>query len=336
MSEPSNIYRPDQGDNLLSAQAQAQIRLTEEGRGSLAPGTGGTLEGQDPTPGKSAEASLWADAWRSLRRNPWFIISAAMLIIMITMALFPQLFTNTDPRECLLGRSRQGPSAEHWFGTDVQGCDYYTRVVYGARNSMAIGVVVVLGTLLIGVVLGLMAGYFGKWVDTVVSRLGDMIFAVPYILGAIVFLNVIESRGVWEVAAVLILFTWPTQMRLMRSSVLAVVNSEYVMAARALGAGSMTIMRRHILPNALGPVLGYSGLYVGIMIAAEAALTFLGVGLQLPAISWGLQLQGAQGYIQQHTYLVVFPMIFVGLTVFSFMTMGDAIRDAIDPKSKKR
>ncbi|WP_258933780.1 ABC transporter permease [Nesterenkonia pannonica] len=209
-------------------------------------------------------------------------------------------------------------------------------MVYGARNSMAIGVVVVLGTLVIGIVLGLLVSYFGRLVDTFISRTGDMIFAVPYILGAIVFLNVIESRGVWEVALVLIVFTWPTQMRLMRSSVLSVVNSDYVMAARALGAYHMAIMRRHILPNALGPVLGYSGLYVGIMIAAEAALTFLGVGLELPAISWGLQLQQAQGYIQQQTYLVVFPMIFVGITVFAFMAMGDAVRDAIDPKSKKK
>lgn len=297
---------------------------------------GATVSPAHPETAKDAEASLWADAWRSLRRNPWFIISGILLVVMITMALFPQLFTSTDPRDCQLVRSRQSPSAEHWFGTDIQGCDYFARVIYGARNSIAIGAVVVLGTLFIGIILGLLAGYFGKIVDTVISRAGDMIFAVPYILGAIVFLNVIDSRGVWEVALVLIVFTWPTQMRLMRSSVLAVVNSEYVMAARAMGAGHLTIMRRHILPNALGPVLGYSGLFVGIMIAAEAALTFLGVGLELPAISWGLQLNQAQGYIQQHTYLVVFPMIFVGLTVFAFMAMGDAVRDAIDPKSKKK
>lgn len=295
-----------------------------------------TVSPAHPEAAKDAEASLWADAWRSLRRNPWFIISGILLVVMITMALFPQLFTSTDPRDCQLVRSRQSPSAEHWFGTDIQGCDYFARVIYGARNSIAIGAVVVLGTLFIGIILGLLAGYFGKIVDTVISRAGDMIFAVPYILGAIVFLNVIDSRGVWEVALVLIIFTWPTQMRLMRSSVLAVVNSEYVMAARAMGAGHLTIMRRHILPNALGPVLGYSGLFVGIMIAAEAALTFLGVGLELPAISWGLQLNQAQGYIQQHTYLLVFPMIFVGLTVFAFMAMGDAVRDAIDPKSKKK
>lgn len=309
-------YRPDKGETLLSG--------------------GEATEAAALTPTKDAEASLWVDAWRSLRRNPWFVFSAILLLVLLAMAIFPQLFTNTDPRECLLGRSRQTPSAEHWFGTDVQGCDYYTRVIHGARNSIAIGFLVSAGVLAIAIVLGLLAGYFRFWVDAVVSRFTDMIFAIPYILAALVFLNVIENRGVMEVSAVLIVFTWPTMARLMRGSVLSVVNSEYVMAARALGAGHVTIMRRHILPNSLGPVIGYATVFVGIIIGAEATLTFLGVGLQLPSISWGLQLQDAQPYLQQFPHLIVFPLIFVGITVFAFMTLGDAVRDAIDPKSKKK
>lgn len=316
MSENTDAhYRPERGETLLSGEAMA------EGSASA---------------GGAVEASLWGDAWRSLRRNPWFLLSAVLLLILLAMAFFPQLFTNTDPRECLLGRSRQTPSAEHWFGTDVQGCDYYARVIYGASNSIAIGFLVSAGVLVISIVLGLLAGYFGRWVDALISRFTDMIFAIPYILAALVFLNVIEDRGVREVALVLIVFTWPTMARLMRGSVLSVVNSEYVMAARALGAGHVTIMRRHILPNSLGPVIGYATVFVGIIIGAEATLTFLGVGLQLPAISWGLQLQQAQPYLQQFPHLIVFPLIFVGLTVFAFMTLGDAIRDAIDPKSKKK
>lgn len=284
---------------------------------------------------KTAEASLWADAWRSLRRNPWFIFSAILLLILITMAVFPQLFATHEPRECFLGRSRQTPSAEHWFGTDIQGCDYFTRVIYGARASITVGILVSIGVFIIAVLIGLLAGYFGKAVDSVLSRITDMVFAVPFILGALVFLNVIESRGVREVAFVLIVFTWPTMARLMRGSVLSVVNSEFVMAARALGAGHMTIMRRHILPNSLGPVIGYATVFIGIIIGAEATLTYLGVGLQLPAISWGLQLSDAQGYLTSLPHLLVFPMIFVALTVFAFMTLGDAVRDAIDPKSKR-
>lgn len=284
---------------------------------------------------KTEEASLLADAWRSLRKNPWFIISAMLLLLFLTMAVFPQLFTNNDPRECLLERSRQDPSGQFWFGTDIQGCDYYTRVIYGARNSIAVGFIVAIGTFIISVTFGLVAGYFGGWVDAVISRFTDMVFAVPYILGALVFLNVLQSRGVREVAFVLIIFMWPTMTRLMRGSVISVVNSEFVLAARALGAGPITIMRRHILPNSLGPVIGYATVFTGIIIGAEATLTFLGVGLQLPAISWGLQLSDAQPYLQTAPHLLLFPVIFVGLTVFAFMTMGDAIRDALDPKSKK-
>lgn len=285
---------------------------------------------------KTAEASLWADAWRSLRKNPWFIISAALLLVMLAIALFPQLFATYDPRECLLARSRQTPSAEHWFGTDIQGCDYYSRVIYGARNSIAVGFVVSFGVLLISIVLGLVAGYFGKWVDAIISRFTDMVFAVPYILGALVFLNVIPTRGVREVAFVLIIFTWPTMTRLMRGSVISAASTEYVTAARALGAGHMTIMRRHILPNSLGPVIGYATVFIGIIIGAEATLTYLGVGLQLPAISWGLQLSDAKPFLTSFPHLLVFPLIFVSVTVFAFMTLGDAVRDALDPKSKKK
>ncbi|GAA1813716.1 ABC transporter permease [Nesterenkonia flava] len=285
---------------------------------------------------QAAEASLWADAWRSLRKNPWFLISGTLLLLMLAMALFPQLFATYDPRECFLSRNRQTPSAEHWFGTDIQGCDYYSRIIYGARSSIAVGFIVSLGVLLISIVLGLTAGYFGSWIDSIISRVTDMVFAVPFILGALVFLNVISTRGVREVAFVLIIFMWPTMTRLMRSSVISVVNTEYVTAARALGAGHVTIMRRHILPNSLGPVIGYATVFTGIVIGAEATLTYLGVGLQLPAISWGLQLSDAKGYLTSFPHLLVFPLIFVSVTVFAFMTLGDAVRDALDPKSKKK
>lgn len=284
---------------------------------------------------REAEASLWKDAWRSLRRNPWFIVASIILVIMVGMALFPQLFTNNDPRDCSLSRTRLTPSGEFWFGTDVQGCDYYSRVIYGARNSIAVGVVVASCTVAISILLGLVAGFYGRWVDAIISRTADVFFAIPYVLGAIVFLSVVESRGILEVSFVFTLFMWPVTMRLMRSAVMSVVNVDYVTAARALGAGNITIMRRHILPNSLAPILGYSTVLVGIIIAAEAALTFLGVGLQLPSISWGLQLSNAQQYVQTYPHLMVFPLIFVSLSVFAFMAMGDAIRDAIDPKSKK-
>ncbi|RJN31850.1 ABC transporter permease [Nesterenkonia natronophila] len=310
--------------------------MTELARSRSAAPAGGPAPSPTTQGRPQEDASLWMDTWRSLRKNPWFLVSAVLLLVLITVALFPQLFATHDPRECFLGRSRQEPSAEHWFGTDIQGCDYYTRVIYGAANSMAVGVIVTGSILVLGSLLGLMAAYFGGWVDAVLMRLTDLIFAIPYMLGALVFLAVQENRNVWDVAFILIVFTWPTMARLMRGSVLAVINNDYVTAARALGAGPLTIMRRHIIPNSLGPVVGYAAVYTGVIIGAEATLTFLGVGLQLPAISWGLQLNDAQSYLQQMPHLLTFPLIFVALTVFAFTTMGEALRDALDPKSKKR
>jgi oligopeptide transport system permease protein len=279
-------------------------------------------------------ASLWGDAWKELRRNPWFVIAALLLLAFILMAAFPQLFTRTDPRACFLGDALQTPNAQHWFGTDVQGCDYYTRVIYGARASMVVGLLVTVGAVAIAIVLGLLAGFYGGLVDALVSRATDIVFALPFLLGAIVFLNVIESRGLLQVALVLVVFTWPTMTRLMRSAVIAVKSNEYVAAARALGASDLTIMRRHILPNSLAPVVVYATVFVGLIIGAEATLTFLGVGLQLPSISWGLQLSGAQSRIITYPHLLLFPTIFVVLAVFSFMMMGDALRDALDPKTR--
>lgn len=288
-------------------------------------------------PKKSQEdASLWADAGRTLIRNPWFVVSSILLLVMGTMALFPQVFTRTDPRFCPLDNSSQSPSAEHWFGTDIQGCDYYARVVYGAQNSIAVGVIVSLSVLVIGVVLGLIAAYYGGWIDAFIMRVTDLVFAIPYMLGALVFLAVRENRGIWDVSIILIVFLWPTVARLMRGSALAVINNDYVMAARAMGANPLTIMFRHVLPNSIGPVLGYTAVNTGVIIGVEATLTFLGVGLELPAISWGLQLNEAQKFLQHMPHLLIFPLIFVAITVFSFTTIGEAMRDALDPKSKKR
>lgn len=278
------------------------------------------------------QASLWSDAWYELRRNPLFVVSALLLLIIIAIALFPQLFTNVSPRECSLSQSLLRPSTDHWFGTDVQGCDYYARTLYGARASIAVGLSVTAIAASVAIVFGSMAGYFGGIVDTLIARLTDMIFAIPLVLGGIVLLTVLENRGIPQVAFVLGVFSWPTMLRLMRSSVLSVSQADYVQAARALGAGSFRILRRHVLPNAITPVIVYGTIFTGIVIQAEAALTFLGVGLQLPAISWGLMISIAQRRLLEAPHLLLFPGLFLSVTVFSFILMGDALRDALDPK----
>ncbi|TFV68273.1 UNVERIFIED_ORG: ABC transporter permease [Bacillus sp. AZ43] len=287
--------------------------------------------------------SLWSDAWKSLKRNPLFWIGAFLGSIFTLMAIAPQWFARgADPRACSLSNSRALPSAEHWFGFDQQGCDYLANVVYGARSSLIIGVVAVLVVLLLGIVVGAIAGFFGGFTDGLLARIADIFYGMPLILGALVLLRVgpstdipiINSRGPGAVAIALALFGWMTAMRLVRSQVIAVKSSDYVAAARAMGASSPRILVRHILPNAVAPVLVYATITIGVLIAAEATLTYLGVGLQRPAISWGLQIDAGQDLLRTAPHLVLFPSLILTLTVMAFIMMGDALRDALDPRQR--
>ncbi len=294
------------------------------------PATTRGAPGQGEQPGKGR--SLTSDALRELRRNPLFIIPSLAILLMIVVSAVPQLFTSKDPRNCDLTISREPPSAEHWFGVDLQGCDYYTTVLYGARPSITIGIVTTAVAALIAVFLGTLAGYFGGWFDIILSRISDIFFGLPFTLGALVILTVLDNRGIRTVSLVLILLGWPTMTRLMRSSVLGNRDADYVNAARALGASDGRIMLRHVLPNAITPVLVYATVTVGIIISAEAVLSFLGVGLELPNISWGLQINVAQSYFLDSPHLLFFPAILLSITVLSFIALGDAVRDAFDPK----
>jgi len=278
------------------------------------------------------EAGLWSDAWRQLRRNPLFLGPAVVIALFTVMAVVPGLFTRTDPRACDLSHSLLRPNAHHWFGYDLQGCDYYAKVIHGARVSMTIGIATVAGTALVAVVLGTLAGFYGGIVDTLIARVTDVWFALPTLLGAVVVLSVLGGNGLPELTLVLVVFGWPTMTRLMRSAVLVVRDMEYVTAARALGAGDLRLMARHILPNALAPVIVYGAIRVGIVIAAEATLSFLGLGLQLPAISWGLMIAGAQPRLLSAPHLLLFPGLFLSVTVLAFVLLGDALRDAFDPR----
>jgi oligopeptide transport system permease protein len=298
------------------------------------------------------QASLWGDAWQQLRKKPLFVISAFLIAVFAFMAITPGLFVKTaaaltnqvdaDPTpdpdpvvECDILRSARPPSSRHLFGTDVQGCDYLARVIYGARVSIAIGFLVVGSAVLIAVVLGSLAGYYGRAWDAVVARIADVVFAIPYILGGIVLLAALGDRGLLQVSLVLVLLGWPTIMRLMRSTVLSVKEMDYVQAARSLGASDFRVMWTHILPNAIAPVLVYATIFVGITISAEAVLSFLGVGLELPAISWGLQIQQAETRILLTPHLLLFPASFLVVLVLSFILLGDSLRDALDPKLQR-
>ena len=280
--------------------------------------------------------SLWSDAWAQLRRNPLFWIGAVLGLGFLLLALAPQWFARgADPRSCDLANSKQGPSGAHWLGFDQQGCDYLANVAYGARSSLLIGVLGVIGVLVLGVVVGAIAGFYGGWIDSLMSRLTDIFYALPLILGALILLRtVFTERGPVEVAIALAAFGWMTAMRLVRSQVIAVKSSDYVAAARAMGASDSRILIRHILPNAVAPVLVYATITIGVLIAAEATLTYLGVGLQRPAISWGLQISEGQTLLRTAPHLVLFPSIVLTLTVMAFIMMGDALRDALDPRQR--
>jgi oligopeptide transport system permease protein len=315
----------------MTDQQQADLRHDEVEAGTT---TGLASPSVDVT--NERQNSLWSDAWGQLRRNPLFWIGAVLGLVFLLMAIVPQVFARgADPRSCNLANSQQKPSAEHWFGFDQQGCDYLANVVYGARNSLIIGLLAVLVILVLGLVVGAVSGFYGGLTDGVLSRVTDIFYAVPFILGAIVVLRSgFLGRGVAAVAIALAVFGWMTAMRLVRSQVIAVKSSDYVAAARAMGASNGRILTRHILPNALAPVLVYTTITIGVLIAAEATLTYLGVGLQRPAISWGLQISAGQSLLRTAPHLVLFPSIILTLTVMAFIMMGDALRDALDPRQR--
>ncbi|MFJ2352330.1 ABC transporter permease [Glutamicibacter sp. NPDC087673] len=292
-------------------------------------GDGAQAVDRAPAPSSGAHRRWWL--------RPRLAISGTIVLLMIIMAAFPQLFTGfgSGPTEnCDIMLSNQAPSAAHLFGIDIQGCDYYTNVIHGARAFILVGIVVSAIAFAIAALVGAIAGYFGGWVDAVISRICDMAFGLPFILAAIVVLQLFGQRNIWTVIFALALFSWPGGVRFMRSSVLEIRHREYVQAARLLGAGNRRIITKHIVPNAVTPLLVLQTLGVGGMISAEAGLTFIGIGLTPPAVSWGLQLAAARDYIDAAPHLLLFPAIFLTITVLGFVLFGEALRDEFDPKGK--
>ncbi|WP_052423820.1 ABC transporter permease [Nonomuraea candida] len=282
-------------------------------------------------------ASLWTDAWYDLRRRPMFIISVIIILVLLVMSFWPSLFSSIDPynaRTCDLSTARQGPSPGHLFGRDNLGCDVYARTIYGARNSIVIGVFTTLVTTLIGGLLGIIAGFRGGMVDTISSRVTEIFFAIPSILGALLIAATFRGRynSILLVIIALSVLGWPMVYRIMRAAVITAKNQDFVVAARALGAGAGRIMFRHLLPNSLAPVIVVATINLGTFIAAEAALSFLGVGVQSPDISWGLMIADARNRFLEAPLPLVFPAVFLSITVLAFIMMGDAVRDALDPK----
>jgi oligopeptide transport system permease protein len=276
--------------------------------------------------------SLWSDAWHDLRRNPMFMVSAALILLLIIVAAFPGMFTSTDPTFCVLKHSNEGGAPGHPFGFNRQGCDIYSRVIHGARASVTVGILVTTGVVLIGGVIGALAAFYGGIVDSLLSRFVDVFFAIPLLLGAIVFLQAFPFRNIWTVVAAIMLLGWPQMARIMRGAVISVKESDFVTAARALGASDMRILIRHILPNAIAPVIVVATISLGLFIVLEATLSYLGIGLPPATVSWGGDINDAQSSLRSAPHVLVYPSVALSITVLAFMLLGDAVRDALDPK----
>ncbi|WP_221273972.1 ABC transporter permease [Prescottella equi] len=274
---------------------------------------------------------MWGSAWRRLRRRPMFLVACVILAVVATVALFPSVFTSVDPRYCNIADSLAPPRSGHWFGFDRQGCDVYARTVYGARPSVTVGVCVTASVLAIGVLFGALSGYYGGWADSLLSRVTDIFFGIPLILAAIVLMQLFAQRTIWTVVAVLALFGWPQMARIARGAVISAKSRDFVLAARAVGMSGPSILVRHVLPNALAPIIVVATMSLGTFIVTEATLSFLGIGLPSTTVSWGGDISTAQVTLRRGSTILFYPAGALAITVLGFVLLGDALRDALDP-----
>lgn len=288
----------------------------------------------------------WKEAWKRLRTAPLFWISVAILLVIGLMIFFPTLFTDQDPKAGNLSNSFEPAREGHPFGFTRQGYDVWARTVYGARASVAVGLLTTILTAVLGMITGAIAGFYGGMLDTLLSRLSDIFFSIPLLLAAIVVISVLNNtfpdRGFWSSVVVVVLalalFAWPQITRQMRGAVLETKNLEFVDAATAIGASKMKNLWRHIVPNALAPVIVASTISLGVFIVAETSLSFLGLGLPQNVASWGNDLSDAQNQVRsgQHLNVMYVPAVALAMTVLGFILLGEAVREALDPKARKK
>ena len=288
----------------------------------------------------------WKEGWKRLRTSPLFWLATAILLVIALMIFFPSLFTSADPKKLDLADSFEPARKGHPFGFTEQGGDVWARTVYGARASVAVGVFTTIIVALLGIVTGAIAGFYGGIVDTLLSRFSDIFFSIPLLLACIVVISVLNNtfpdRGFWGSVLVVVValaaFAWPQITRQMRGAVLEIKNLEFVDAATAIGASKMKNLRRHIVPNALAPVIVASTISLGVFIVAESSLSFLGLGFPSSIVSWGNDISAAQTQVRSGDNLQVMfvPAAALAFTVLGFILLGEAVREALDPKARKK
>jgi len=270
-------------------------------------------------------------AWRRLLRRPRALFGLAVIVLFVAMALGAPWIAPQDPLATSWGAVRKAPSLAHLFGTDEIGRDVLSRVIWGARASLMAGIVSVSISLAIGVPLGMAAGYMGRWVDMAISRVADAMLACPFLILAIALAAFLGPSLANAMVAIGVAAT-PVFIRLTRAQVMAVKVEDYVTAARAVGNGNLAIALRHILPNIVAPLIVQATLAIAAAVIAEASLSFLGLGQQPPAPSWGSMLNTAKNYVENAPWMAIWPGLAIFLLVLSFNLLGDGLRDALDPR----
>lgn len=280
--------------------------------------------------------SQWVEVWRRLKRNKMAVLGLVILIILVLLAVFADVIANYDNVVIKqnLAHRLQGPSATHWLGTDEFGRDIFARLVHGTRVSLQVGIVAVGISIVIGGILGAVAGYYGGKLDNTIMRVMDIFLAVPSILLAIAIVSALGPSIINLMLAISI-SSVPSYARIVRASVLSIRDQEFIEAAKAIGASNTRIIFRHIIPNSLAPVIVQATLGVASAILSTAGLSFIGLGIQPPAPEWGSMLSGGRQYLRYAWWVTTFPGVAIMITILSLNLLGDGLRDALDPRLKQ-
>ena len=278
------------------------------------------------------ESSLWSDAWRRLLANKAAVAGGMILLVLIFLAIFAPWIAPHSYSYQNLELGAQPPSSEFLLGTDTLGRDLFSRILYGARVSLLVGFVATSVALVIGVSWGIVAGYFGGRIDSVMMRIVDVLYGLPFII-FIILLMVIFGRNIWLLFGAIGAVEWLTMARIVRGQVLTIKTQEYVLAAQAMGVSNIQMFRKHIYPNILGPIAVYATLTIPQVMLLEAFLSFLGLGVQAPMSSWGLLIRDGAVSMEEYWWLLIFPSLAFSLTLFSLNFIGDGLRDALDPRT---
>ena len=279
-------------------------------------------------------SSLWRDAWIKLSKNYLALLGLAVLVLLVVISLLTPWIAPYSYSAQNLDIGATAPSLQHWLGTDVFGRDMLTRIMYGGRISLMVGFVATGVALVIGILWGAVAGFYGGRIDALMMRIVDILYALPFMI-FIVLLMVVFGRNILLLFLAIGAVEWLTMARIVRGQVMSLRHQEFVEAANSLGLSQWTIIRRHIIPNTLGPVIVYTTLTIPSVMLLEAFLSFLGLGIQPPESSWGLLISYGVETMEEYPWLLVFPGIALSLTLFALNFLGDGLRDALDPRTSK-